>query len=125
MIELLSSERCIDCYQCIRVCPTNVFDKDERQHAVIARQSDCQTCFICEVYCPADALFVSPMLAERQAITEHDVAASGLLGSYREIVGWGKGRRSTASQDRHHELAASLSGGEPRHYHSERNGTHE
>jgi NAD-dependent dihydropyrimidine dehydrogenase PreA subunit len=28
---------------------------------VIARQSQCQTCFMCEAYCPADALFVAPL----------------------------------------------------------------
>ena len=27
---------------------------------VIARQEDCQTCFLCEIYCPTDALYVAP-----------------------------------------------------------------
>ncbi len=27
---------------------------------MIARQSDCQTCFMCEAYCPTDALYVHP-----------------------------------------------------------------
>ena len=48
MIEVIHDERCIDCDRCVDVCPTNVFDADKDDHPVIARQSDCQTCFLCE-----------------------------------------------------------------------------
>ena len=60
MIEVISDERCIDCNLCVKVCPTNVFDAVEGGHPVIARQDDCQTCFLCEAYCPVDAMFVAP-----------------------------------------------------------------
>ena len=60
MIEVISDERCIDCNLCVKVCPTNVFDAVEGSHPVIARQDDCQTCFLCEAYCPVDAMFVAP-----------------------------------------------------------------
>ncbi|RZS90848.1 NAD-dependent dihydropyrimidine dehydrogenase PreA subunit [Motilibacter rhizosphaerae] len=100
MIEVVDEERCITCDTCIDVCPTQVFDRREDGLPVIARQSDCQTCFLCEAYCPADALFVAPLrapvpdgspLADRDALDER-----GLLGSYREAIGWGKGRVPTA-----------------------------
>ncbi|MEK8129976.1 ferredoxin family protein [Paenibacillus filicis] len=100
MIELLSKERCISCNQCVSVCPTNVFERTEGGIPVIARQSDCQSCFMCELYCPTDALYVAPLADEQLvAVNEDDLAAQGLLGSYREHVGWGKGRKSTASSD--------------------------
>jgi NAD-dependent dihydropyrimidine dehydrogenase PreA subunit len=60
MIELVIASRCIDCDRCVKVCPTNVFDPVPGGHPVIARQRDCQTCFMCEAYCPVDALYVAP-----------------------------------------------------------------
>ena len=51
MIEVIDAERCTSCDICVNVCPTNVFDKTDGI-PVIARQSDCQTCFLCELYCP-------------------------------------------------------------------------
>ncbi len=63
MIEIISSTACIACDVCIKVCPTDVFERGEDGIPVIARQSDCQTCFMCEAYCPVDALYVSPISA--------------------------------------------------------------
>jgi len=68
----------------------------------IARQSDCQTCFMCELYCPVDALYVTPLVEQTVEVDEQHVMNQHLLGSYREAVGWGKGRKSTASSDQSH-----------------------
>lgn len=96
MIEVVSADRCIECDKCIAVCPTNVFDRGEDGLPVIARQSDCQTCFMCEAYCPVDALFVAPtaepLPADDPLRDEDHLIATGLLGSYREGIGWGHGR---------------------------------
>ena len=51
MIEVIDAASCTSCDICVNVCPTNVFDKTDGV-PVIARQSDCQTCFLCELYCP-------------------------------------------------------------------------
>ena len=59
MIEVISADRCIRCDICIRICPAFVFDRGEDRLPVIARQDDCQTCFLCEIYCPTDALYVA------------------------------------------------------------------
>jgi NAD-dependent dihydropyrimidine dehydrogenase PreA subunit len=93
VIELVAAARCIACDKCVKVCPTNVFDLGADGIPVIARQEDCQTCFQCEANCPVDALFVSPHtrpLPEEPSVDE--LTRSGLLGSYREHIGWGKGR---------------------------------
>lgn len=96
MIELVSAERCIACDKCVAVCPTNVFDRGADGIPVISRHDDCQTCFHCEANCPADALFVSPRTSpepEGSAAKDADLLTEdGLLGSYRERLGWGKGR---------------------------------
>jgi NAD-dependent dihydropyrimidine dehydrogenase PreA subunit len=103
MIEIVSAEACIACDVCVKVCPTDVFDRGGDGIPVIARQSDCQTCFMCEAYCPTDALYVSPVSAPVGADSPHAdetaVAAAGLMGGYRELIGWGKGRTPGARLD--------------------------
>ncbi|OCT12965.1 4Fe-4S ferredoxin [Paenibacillus pectinilyticus] len=100
MIELVSTERCVGCTLCVKVCPTNVFDKGPDGIPSIARQEDCQTCFICEAYCPVDALYVSPFDLPLEAVpTEMELVEANLLGSWRETLGWGKGRTTLAELD--------------------------
>ncbi|MFC8525713.1 4Fe-4S dicluster domain-containing protein [Nocardia sp. NPDC057227] len=89
MIELVLAEACIGCDKCVDACPTNVFDRTESGIPVIARQRDCQTCFMCEAYCPADALFVHPDSAPRPVGA---AVPAEEIGRYRERLGWGRGR---------------------------------
>ena len=106
MIELIDPQRCTGCNICVLACPTNVFAPVPGQAPLIARQNDCQTCFMCELYCPEDALYVAPM-ADAPAQTEEAASATqALMGSYRASIGWGKGRQSTASLDASFELLA-------------------
>ncbi|WP_437819092.1 4Fe-4S binding protein [Sorangium sp. So ce1078] len=99
MIELVSDTRCIGCDLCVEVCPTNVFDRVPGGAPVIARQRDCQTCFMCEAYCPVDALYVAPEAEQPVPVDEEQLSASGLLGSYRAAVGWGSRRSPGAAAD--------------------------
>ena len=96
MIELVSEDRCIRCDVCIRVCPTNVFDRGPGRLPLIARQGDCQTCFMCEAWCPTDALFVAPQTtpvpADSPYRDEQELIRRNLLGSYRRQLGWDSGR---------------------------------
>ncbi|MBN9477435.1 MAG: 4Fe-4S ferredoxin [Bordetella sp. SCN 67-23] len=102
MIEIVSAERCTACNICVHACPTNVFDLVPGGPPRIARQSDCQTCFMCELYCPVDALYVAASADAAQAVEE--TAARPLMGSYRAAIGWGAGRTATAQRDSSFEL---------------------
>ena len=121
MIELVSDSRCVGCDICVKVCPTNVFEAVSGQAPVIARQEDCQTCFMCELYCPTDALFVAPEADGNVQVSEDELAQRGALGSYRAAIGWGPGRTPGAQRDQSFRLlymapaapGAALPGAEP------------
>lgn len=88
MIELVVAERCTACNACVEVCPTNVFDIGATGVPVIARQDDCQTCFMCELYCKSDALYVAPDCEFPTPVDASAIVASGLLGQFRRDSGW-------------------------------------
>lgn len=88
MIALLLADRCTQCQQCVQVCPRNVFDAVPDAPPRIARVEDCQTCYQCELYCQADALYVEPDNDRAVAVDEATVRAQGLLGVFRRHSGW-------------------------------------
>lgn len=93
MIALLLEDRCTGCNTCIDVCPTLVFDAAPTyakvSAPVIARVDACQTCYLCELYCPVDALYVAPNQFTPEQVTAEAVLASGQLGRLRQDSGWG------------------------------------
>jgi NAD-dependent dihydropyrimidine dehydrogenase PreA subunit len=103
MIEVVSETRCIECDICVKVCPANVFDATETV-PVIARQDDCQTCFLCEIYCPTDALYVAEQADGPTGIGEAEVEERGLFGIYARALGWTRGKPGGAQFDPTHRL---------------------
>lgn len=104
MIEVVSATRCIACDICVRVCPADVFEKGADGLPFIARQDDCQTCYLCEIYCPTDALYVAEAADGPTGITEAEVEARGLFGLYARDLGWSKGRADGSQHDTTHRL---------------------
>ena len=88
MIELIVADRCTDCGVCVVVCPRDVFERDRQGRAVIARQADCQTCFLCELYCPVDALYVGPDCDRSAPVELAEIESQ--LGRFRRHSGWGE-----------------------------------
>lgn len=88
MIELVIAERCTGCDACVEICPTNVLDRTPEGLPAIARQDDCQTCFMCELYCPGDAIYVAPDCENHTSVDKDAILASGLLGEFRRNHGW-------------------------------------
>ncbi len=89
MIAAVLEQRRVRCGTCVEVCPTDVFVSGPTVVPEIAHVEDCQTCFACELYCPADALYVDPDCdVPREVTVEQALAAPG-LGQYRMHAGWG------------------------------------
>jgi NAD-dependent dihydropyrimidine dehydrogenase PreA subunit len=86
MIEQILADRCTRCGLCVDVCPTDVFSLAGDGMPVIARKDDCQTCFMCELYCRADALFVAPQCDHSVQVSPDD--ARRFAGQFRRESGW-------------------------------------
>ena len=59
VVERIDYEACSDCGRCMDVCPMDVYRRVGRTY-YIAHKKDCMTCFLCEIDCPKDAIFVGP-----------------------------------------------------------------
>lgn len=87
MIAALIEDRCTNCNACVAACPGFVFDAGI-PHPVIARIEACQTCYLCELACEVDALWVDPDEATASAPPLAELLRSGQLGQLRHDHGW-------------------------------------
>lgn len=106
MIELIFKDLCDGCGTCVQVCPTNTLTLDAAGQPAIADQSACQTCFMCELYCTSDALYVDPDCSQPQILDAEQIRHSGLLGQFRRDSGW----HEWAGDPRHENLHWRMDG---------------
>jgi NAD-dependent dihydropyrimidine dehydrogenase PreA subunit len=90
VISVVLDERCTGCGRCIEICPTDVFEEGAGGHPRIARVLDCQTCFACELHCPADAIYVDPNCEAPRSVAAEVASIAPSLGQYRLNAGWGE-----------------------------------
>jgi NAD-dependent dihydropyrimidine dehydrogenase PreA subunit len=58
-IQEIDRSKCKMCGRCALVCPLDVFRKMGK-FVYIVYPEDCMTCFLCEIECPAAAIYVNP-----------------------------------------------------------------
>jgi NAD-dependent dihydropyrimidine dehydrogenase PreA subunit len=67
-IQHIDLKRCSRCRHCVEICPQDVLRFDEQEKRVhIQYLRDCQSCFLCEMECPEQAIHVTPY-RERRAV---------------------------------------------------------
>lgn len=60
-MTIKSINGCIGCEECVKACPCDVLRIDPKNNkAIIAYEADCQICHLCQMYCPVDAIEMSP-----------------------------------------------------------------
>lgn len=109
MIALVLEDRCDGCNTCVDVCPTNVLDISGSVPE-IARIDACQTCYMCELYCERDAIYVAPDQHAPETVDREAVLASGQLGRIRRDHGWDRPDES-GHLDHYHLLGLLLGQG--------------
>ncbi|MET0241145.1 MAG: ferredoxin family protein [Sphingobium sp.] len=87
MIAHIFEDLCDGCNSCVSVCPTDVLDVSSPTPS-IARLDQCQTCYMCEIYCESDAIYVAPEQGVVEKIDPAAIRGSGQLGRIRHDHGW-------------------------------------
>jgi NAD-dependent dihydropyrimidine dehydrogenase PreA subunit len=108
MIAHIFEEDCTGCGACVPACPTHVLDPGQNGVPVVARPDQCQTCFMCELYCDADAIYVAPDQHGPEAVDVTSIRASGELGSLRRAYRWHGGHSEPGSLDQFWQLGPLL-----------------
>ncbi len=61
-VECIDQEKCTGCGICVETCPMDVFQWNETtQKTTIGYPEDCQICHLCRIYCPENAITISPV----------------------------------------------------------------
>jgi NAD-dependent dihydropyrimidine dehydrogenase PreA subunit len=89
MIEHIFQDICTGCNTCVSACPTHVLEPAQGANTpIIARLDQCQTCFMCELYCEQDAIYVGADQRRAEPVDPESIRSSGLLGKLRRDYEW-------------------------------------
>lgn len=65
-IRRINLELCNGCQICVESCPEDVLRmSQETGKPFIAYPRDCESCLLCELSCPVEAIYVYPVLERR------------------------------------------------------------
>lgn len=59
VVKKINQEICLKCLKCYNFCPMDVFGVDDNM-VFIKYKDDCQSCYLCVIECPSNAILVDP-----------------------------------------------------------------
>lgn len=63
---------------------------------------------MCELYCPVDALYVAPEADCSVEVEENQLSSTGVLGSYRSVIGWNPRRPLSDAKDKSYKMFEAM-----------------
>lgn len=65
-VRIIDYEKCNGCGICVETCPMDVLRMNQdKGKAYIKYLRDCQSCFLCEIDCPTEAITCLPVFERR------------------------------------------------------------
>lgn len=80
-IVFLNTTSCIQCGKCIKVCPMNIFRKNDV--IVPMNDEDCIQCRLCAKNCPTDSIYINESFANGLRIALREMFSTKLQNRYK------------------------------------------
>ena len=80
-IVFLNTTSCIQCGKCIKVCPMNIFRKNDT--IVPMNDEDCIQCQLCAKNCPTGSIYINESFANGMRIALREMFSTKLQNRYK------------------------------------------
>jgi NAD-dependent dihydropyrimidine dehydrogenase PreA subunit len=63
-MPIIDYKKCSDCGHCYEICPMDIYARIGKA-IYVAFGEECMACFLCELECPKQAIFIDPRRSKR------------------------------------------------------------
>ena len=75
----IDAESCVNCGKCVKICPLDVLREGKTTPEIVYRE-DCQSCFLCIIYCPKHAITVDTERGRARALLKKQREGAACAG---------------------------------------------
>lgn len=80
-VVFLNTTSCIQCGKCIKVCPMNIFQKNN--NVLPMGEKDCIQCQLCVKHCPTDSIYINVSFTNGMRIAFREMFSTKLQNRYK------------------------------------------
>lgn len=80
-VVFLNTTSCIQCGKCIKVCPMNIFTKNNT--VLPTGEKNCIQCQLCVKHCPTDSIYINVSFANGMRIAFREMFSTKLQNRYK------------------------------------------